>query len=207
MVSQIACPLCFRKNKLKMASDLFCTFNQYGHCKFGPKIPCERDLLSPLVLIHVQEEVPKTMQVLHLLLKVQVWRIFSFTYTRATDVEKELENLKHEINELKTKNLELRNMIVKIENQEITLKGSTEDKENPTQKEFKCDKCNYSASTNTVLKRHKTMKHKPNSVPQPIPKTPVNCVGQLDGCSASTSDYFRPESAICPSCDVKLKKL
>ena len=97
-------------------------------------------------------------------------------------------------------------MIVKIENQEITLKVSTEDKENPALKEFKCDKCNYSASTNTVLKRHKTMKHKPDSVPQPIPKTPVNCVGQLDGCSASTSDYFSPESAISPSCNVKLEE-
>jgi hypothetical protein len=39
-----------------------------------------------------------------------------------------------------------------------------------------------------------------------IPKTPVNCVGQLVDCSASTSNYFSPESAICPSCVVKLEE-
>ena len=48
------------------------------------------------------------------------------------------------------------------------------------------------------------MKHNTDSDPQPSTKTPVLCVGQLDGCSASTSDYSRLESALCSSCDFKL---
>ena len=72
---------------------------------------------------------------------------------------------------------------------------------------FKCDKCNYFASTKTVLKRHMTMKHKPDPDPKHSPKTPTVCVGQLDGCSASTSEYFPPESAICPNCDLKLLEI
>jgi hypothetical protein len=66
----------------------------------------------------------------------------------------------------------------------------------------------YIASTITVLKRHMTMKHKkPDSDPKLSPKTPKVCVGQLDGCSASISEYFSTESAICPTCDLKILEI
>ena len=45
----------------------------------------------------------------------------SFIYNNFTDVEKELDNLKHEIDKLKKENPELREMILKLDNQEITM--------------------------------------------------------------------------------------
>ena len=48
-------------------------------------------------------------------------------------------------------------MILKLDNQEITMKKFTEDTENLAPNDFKWDKCNYLASTKTVLKLHKTM--------------------------------------------------
>ena len=45
----------------------------------------------------------------------------SFIHNNFTHVEKELDNLKHEIDKLKKENLELREMILKLYNQEITM--------------------------------------------------------------------------------------
>ena len=135
----------------------------------------------------------------------------SFTHsTNDLDVQKEIEILKLEISELKKQNVELRETILKIDKQEIDKKKSAEEpKQNETHrsKDFKCDECNYLASTKTVLKRHVTMKHKPESKRQPTSKTSTTCVGQLDGCEESTSDYFCEESAICPSCEYKLDEI
>ena len=95
------------------------------------------------------------------------------------------------------------------EKENARMKKSTEEtkeSENPHSTDFKCDKCNYIASTKKVLKHHLTMKHKPDSDPKPSSKTPTVCVGQLNGCSASTSEYLCPGSAICPACDFKLSE-
>ena len=120
----------------------------------------------------------------------------SFTHntTYTSNVEKEIDNLKQEIKELKKQNIELKEMILKIDEKEnASMEKSTEEtkeSETPASKDFKCDKCNYLASSKTVLKRHMTMKQTPH--PKYSPKTPTVCVGQLDGCSASTSEYFPP---------------
>ena len=65
---------------------------------------------------------------------------------------------------------------------------------------LKCDTCEYKARSNTVLKRHKTMKHKQKTASSSIP-----CVREVFGCKNKVNEYNDKECAICPDCRSKLE--
>ena len=70
---------------------------------------------------------------------------------------------------------------------------------------IKCDICNYEASSKTVLKHHRTMKHNVENIPDPPAQQPLPCVSHLDGCTMLVKSYFSDSTAICLPCKENLE--
>ena len=76
---------------------------------------------------------------------------------------------------------------------------------------LECDMCDYKASSKTVLKRHKTMKHKQktsNEVLAPAsflnPST-IPCAREVFGCKNKVTGYNDKDTHLCPDCRQKLE--
>ena len=66
---------------------------------------------------------------------------------------------------------------------------------------IKCDICAYEASSKTVLKRHKTMKHNDEKVTEQT-QPPLPCICALEGCTTLVKCYS--SESICLACKDKL---
>ena len=102
-----------------MASDLVCTYNHYGHCKFGSK--CRKFHAKDICSIPMCQSKecmmrhPKPCKFFAFYGRCKFAEYCSFTHNKTSDVEKELETLKQEINEIKKQNTELKEMILNID--------------------------------------------------------------------------------------------
>ena len=73
-------------------------------------------------------------------------------------------------------------------------------------KKFNCELCDYSTNIKSSPKKHTANEHK--SVPQPqIPiLEPAACRRSFDGCLNDVKLYSDPLAALCPTCELTIKR-
>ena len=140
-----------------------CKFHQYGHCKFGPhcrhfhtKDTCSTPACknSSCTARH-----PKPCLYLSRNSYCKFGSSCSFLHQNPApescqlqnDVEKLKDDLQLVVTSLNIKEIELRKLEKKVTELEKKLSS---------QSLFKCDVCDFSSSSETILKRHKSTKHK-----------------------------------------------
>ena len=156
------------------ADELFCKFHQYGHCKFGPH--CKK-FHTQQTCSNVQCKVigcsarhPKQCKFFLMFGRCKFGESCSYLHVSARDIvdkaiSDEIKTLKMDIETLKTKNSEIEALIIKVDEFEQHIESLRKESviKDTLLAKHKCDECDYEAKTLTVLKRHKTMKHKQKS--------------------------------------------
>ena len=160
------------------SSQPICKFNQRGFCKFGQKCRkmhidtiCKNVNCSLNICLNRH---PKPCK--YYLLngscrfkeKCGFTHVKSDVYLKVEKLENEIKQLNIETDLLKAKLLENENKLLKKEVEELKIivlenKNKLEDM-NTCNNAIKCDICEYEASSATVLRSHKTRKHKPETL-------------------------------------------
>ena len=125
-------------------------------------------------------------------------------------LKEEIIVLKNEIDKLRERNCEIEAKVERLDRSEPSKKDETD------KVSFKniliCDQCDYEASTMTVLKRHKTMKHKETSstassstaiTTQPS----IPCAREEEGYTNFVHEYFSKYTAICSPCRLIISEM
>ena len=210
------------------ANQLFCKFHQYGHCKFGAK--CKK--------FHTKETCsnlkckvdrcisrhPRQCKFYLLFGRCKFGDSCSFLHITAEEnvvkaLKEEILTLKTEMKSLMEKNCEIEARLENLERENKSV--NKDDIENlKSMEKHKCDECGYEANTLTVLKRHKTMKHKqttstssstlskPSSIsPNAAYNPTIPCAMEDEGCKNFVSQYFNKYTAICLPCKQNLENM
>ena len=141
-----------------------CKFNQYGHCKFGPnckhfhtketcsKPDCNQDLCTA--------RHPRPCVYFSRTNHCKFGDGCSYLHSIPASVEREIvkikEDLKLVVTSLNIKEIE----IIKLEEKVNELEKKLEAKDLISPVSFQCDICEFHGSSQSVLKRHKSTKHK-----------------------------------------------
>ena len=199
------------------AEDSFCKFHQFGHCKFGPT--CRKfhtkDTCSNFkcTMVACSSRHPKQCKFYMLYGRCKFADNCSYLHvpTRNTienALSQEIESLKVEVKLLKSENIEMKSKLSRLDTIEQDIRCLKEDgigkSDSFSEKKHACDVCDYKANTATVLKRHKTMKHKNKNT---SPQDPIACVREDMGCKETVNKYFDKNTAICQNCKEMLDKM
>ena len=201
------------------AAEVFCKFHQFGHCKFGPTCRKFHNMVTcPNFKCRVDgcmSRHPRLCKFYAQFGRCKFEDNCSYLHISAEEhIEEafriEIENLKSEIKALKEKQSELVIIIERLNKLEFEVSriGTKDEAEkiepNCSSQKYKCDQCDYEAKTSTVLKRHKTMKHKEKISSQSTSsselKPSIACVRQELGCRNLVNEYCNKDTAICFPC-------
>ena len=225
-----------------MAVSEFCKFHQFGYCKFGSECKKLHTMdTCPTFQCQVEDCSLRHPRLCKFFTEFGRCKFgngcfyFHLSTTNASNSEdekiralmKEIETLKKKIKEMEILLFRVQKMEKEIEYLRNNLTIRVDEKDQG----FKCDICEYEASSLTVLKRHKTMKHKQQSAiieentsppsptfaipapptqatPSPTPtllvKSPVPCARKFAACLNLVSQYSDSDTALCLPCKKKL---
>ena len=151
-----------------------CKFNNVGHCKFGSNCRNRHTLETctnfPCRVKECPLRHPKMCKYFVQFGQCRFKENCSYLHFSELDktkkgLEKEIETLKIEVEALKSRNIEIETIMRRL----AIIETKLEPKEGPAKvieiepEAFKCEDCGYIASSRSVLKRHKTIKHDKNN--------------------------------------------
>ena len=171
--------------------DGVCKHFRTVYCKFGEV--CQRNHVKEICQIEnchsdsCSKRNPKICKYFHINQFCKFGKDCSYLHIISKE-KSDITDLNHKVNELQTMILNMTHQIdfLKSELEAVKQEKETSSTALTSEKIFKCEICEYSASTNTVLKRHMTMKHKNKVQSSQIPcdrsnKGCQNVVGRRNG--------------------------